>query len=84
MLPEEHLLSRSLYRFEYDGTDWQNLIQRYGSEADALRAIRLSQQTRVDAIGQSEVTGVLVDTSGKDWMAYAKTLAGCAGWPLKG
>jgi hypothetical protein len=75
VLPEDRLLSRSLYRCEYDGTDWQNLIQVYGSEAKALHAIRFSQQTRLDAIRQSELTGLLIDTTDKDWRAYAKTVA---------
>ena len=84
VLPEERLLSRSLYRSEHNGTDWQNFIQRYGSEVKALHAIRLSQQMRLDAIEQSELTGVLIDTTGEDWNAYAKTIAGCVGWPLRG
>lgn len=44
-LPNGELGSRSLYRSEYGGKDWQDFIQRYGSEARSLDAIRLSRNT---------------------------------------
>jgi thymidylate kinase len=80
VLPEEHLALRSLYRAEYEGKDWQGFIQRFGSEERALDAIRRSQQTRLEAVEESRVQSRLIDASGKDWKAYAKSIAEGAGW----
>jgi len=80
VLPEEHLGSRSLYRAEYEGKDWQEFIQRYGSEGGALDAIRRSQKARLEAVKESRLESRLIDTRGKDWSAYAKLIAEWAGW----
>ena len=75
-LPPDELASRCLYRVEYEGTDWQSFIPRYGSEAAALNAISRAQQNRIDAVERSLLDHRFVDTSAMDWAGYAADIAG--------
>jgi len=80
-LPDNRLAQRSLYRAEYGGKDWQNLIKHYGSEEEALRVIKDSQASRIRAIEKSRLRHRILDTSEKAWPRYAMEITGWAGWP---
>jgi hypothetical protein len=80
-LPTEELRARCLYRAEYADRDWQHFIDSYGSEPAALDAIRRSQQRRHDALTKSALPHLVINTSGKDWSAYAEQVIQWAGWP---
>ena len=80
VLPEEQIGRRSLYRAEHDHRDWQNLIERYGSEEEALRALSLSQTARIQALAGSRLEHRIVDTSEKQWHRYALEVAEWLGW----
>jgi len=79
-LPGDQLASRSLYRAEYDGADWQHLILLQGSEERALDALRQAQSARIDAIKQSRLAYRIVDASEKAWDRYALEIARWMGW----
>jgi thymidylate kinase len=79
-IPEGQIATRSLYRAEYDGRDWQGFVNRYGSEAPALQALESSQRRRIGALRQSRLEHVLIETSARDWRAYARQIAKWAGW----
>lgn len=79
-VPDDQLASRSLYRAEYGGTDWQGLIERVGSEESALRAIRRAQESRLDAIRMSLLEHLIIDTVEGTWSRYACEIADWAGW----
>lgn len=81
-LPENELASRSLYRSEYDGNDWQDLISQHGSEERALEVLRKAQSMRIEAIRQSRLPCRLIDASAKDWHRYAKEISRWMDWPL--
>jgi hypothetical protein len=74
-IPDRLLASRSLYRSEYDRTDWQSLCSRYGSEAAALEALRQSQAARLAAIKSSRLPYREIDTSAMRWHEYALDIA---------
>jgi chloramphenicol 3-O-phosphotransferase len=82
MVPVEHLRTRSLYRAEYAGDDWQSLVDFYGSESNALEAIQRSQQRRLEALQRSVMEHLIVDTSAKVWQEYAERIARWRGWRL--
>jgi thymidylate kinase len=81
VLPKNEIARRSLYRLEHGGKDWQNLIDRYGSEAKALRAIKDSQGARIRAVEKSCLQHRKLDTTEKAWRRYAMDIADWAGWP---
>jgi hypothetical protein len=83
-LPDDQLPSRSLYRVEYDGADWQHLILLHGSEERALDALRRAQSARIDAIKQSCLPYRIVDASEKAWDRYAFEIARWMGWSAEG
>ncbi len=74
-VPEGDLSERALYRAEYKHRDWQGFIERYGSESEALRALANSQQQRIDALDLSQLQSVVLNTSEKNWEAYARNIA---------
>jgi hypothetical protein len=74
-IDEPLLRSRSLLREEYDGADWQALVQHFGSEDNALAALRLSQQRRFEALARTGLRSMTIDTAAKDWDAYARQIA---------
>jgi hypothetical protein len=81
VLPKNEIARRSLYRLEHGGKDWQNLIDRYGSEAKALRAIKDSQAARIRAVEKSCLQHRQLDTREKAWRRYAIDIMDWAGWP---
>jgi hypothetical protein len=83
MLPDSKLASRALYRAEYNLTDWQHLIPRYGSREQALDAIRRAQLARIDATKQSRLQHWTVDTSEAAWDQYAVEIANVMGWTTR-
>lgn len=82
-LPDEHLASRSLYRAEFDGKDWQNLIGSHGSEEKALGALREAQSARIRSIEQSRLPCRFIDASAKDWQRYATEISRWMNWPFR-
>lgn len=82
-LPDVALKSRSLYRREYDGADWQGLCSAYGSEQAALRVLRRAQSRRVDAIRAGLLPYLEVETSDMAWERYAEKIAAWAKWPRR-
>jgi hypothetical protein len=83
VLPDGQMAERSLYRLEHGGKDWQNLIERYGSEGKALQAINDSQAARLRAVAESRLRHRILDTSEKMWRRYAVEIAQWAGWATK-
>jgi hypothetical protein len=81
VLPDDRLAQRSLFRAEHGGKDWQNLINRYGSEEKALRVIKDSQVSRIKAVEKSRLRHRILDTSEKAWRRYAVEITDWAGWP---
>lgn len=79
-LPVATLESRSLYRAEYDGQDWQDLIGHYGSKTEALAVIARAQSARIEAIAHSRLDLRIVDAAAQDWERYAAELADWIGW----
>lgn len=79
-IPNEQLATRSLYRAEYHDADWQHFIPRFGSEEQALRAIRAAQKSRIDAIEASRLERRLIDTHRKAWDNYAAEIVKWADW----
>ncbi|HVR46046.1 MAG TPA: hypothetical protein VMT95_05365 [Candidatus Binatia bacterium] len=79
-LPGDRLAARSLYRAEYDGADWQDLVLRHGSEEEALDTLRQAQSARIGAIQQSRLPYRMVDASAKAWERYASDIADWIGW----
>lgn len=77
------LASRSLYRAEYGGDDWQSLIPRYGSKQNALQALDDAQNLRIDAVKRSGLRNRTIDTSAMDWPKYAAQIAAWLGWPAR-
>ena len=82
VLPEEDIARRSLYRAEHGDRDWQNLIEHYGSEQAALRALSDSQAARIQAVTESRLEHRMVNTSEKQWHSYAVKIAEWLGWPI--
>jgi len=70
-LPDELLAERCLYRREFGRTDWQSLSDIYGSEADALEALRVSQQRRRHALARTQLEHITIDTAAMAWTEYA-------------
>ena len=81
VLPDDRLAQRSLFRAEHGGKDWQNLINRYGSEEKALRVLKDSQASRIKAVEKSRLRHRILDTSEKAWRRYAVEITDWAGWP---
>jgi len=79
-LPEEEIAHRSLYRTEHGDRDWQRLIDHYGSEQEALRALSRAQTARIQAVAQSRLEHRVVDTSEKQWHRYAAEIAEWLDW----
>ena len=74
VVPEERLRDRSLMREEYGATDWQGFVMHFGSEEKALEALRVSQARRIEALSLTLLRSTVIDTSAKDWPAYAAAL----------
>jgi hypothetical protein len=74
------LAARSLYRSEYGGSDWQNLIGLHGSETAALAALGDAQSRRLEAIAKSGLEYRVIDTADGAWPHYAALIAGWMGW----
>lgn len=79
-LPDAEFAARALYREEYDCRDWQGFLSLYGSEANALHALRRSQQNRFDGLTRSAMEHLVIDTGAKAWKTYALQIAAWAGW----
>jgi thymidylate kinase len=77
-LPDAELKARSLYRREYDDADWQSFLDLYGSEAAALSALQRSQQRRRDALDQTCLRHLTIDTRDMAWDAYARAIVSFA------
>jgi hypothetical protein len=80
-IPRRLLSSRSLYRTEYGGEDWQSLTQYHGTEESALRALEDTQNLRIEAVKQSGLPHRIIDTSEKAWPEHAAEIASWLGWP---
>ncbi|HEX3458473.1 MAG TPA: hypothetical protein VHR97_11010 [Candidatus Baltobacteraceae bacterium] len=80
VLPEEEIAHRSLYRAEHGDQDWQGLLDHYGSEQEALRALSNSQAARIRAVAESRLEHRIVNTSGKQWHPYAVEIAEWLDW----
>jgi RimJ/RimL family protein N-acetyltransferase len=77
-VPPALLRERCLLRREHGGSDWQGFLERYGSEDGALRALRVSQDRRLEAVALTSMPGLVVDTAAMDWDACAASLAAFA------
>ncbi len=75
VVPDAVLKARSLCRAEYGDTDWQGFVAHYGSEHNAIEALRRSQDRRLEALTRTQLPHLTVDTSGLDWDTYALTIA---------
>ncbi len=73
-LPDAEFADRCLYRREFDGADWQQMVAFYGSERAALSALRESQARRRGALDVTTLPHMTINTSAKDWSRYADTI----------
>lgn len=73
-ISEERLRERSLLRREYGGSDWQGFVPHFGSEANALEALRTSQARRREALEKSQVRSLVVNTDSEAWGAIAEQM----------
>lgn len=80
VIPDPAIAERSLYREEYGGNDWQKLIEHYGSEENALRQLRRAQAARLEAIEESRLEYLELETGEKTWKRYAVEIAAWSGW----
>lgn len=80
VIPDPAIAERSLYREEYGGNDWQKLIEHYGSEENALRQLRRAQAARLEAIEESRLEYLELETGEKTWKRYAVEIAAWTGW----
>lgn len=74
VVSDDRLRDRSLLREEYDGADWQDFSTRFGSEDDALDALRKSQERRIQALGYSRMKHRIICTDDKSWDDYARLI----------
>ncbi len=75
VISEERLRERSLLRREFGGTDWQGFVPHFGSEANALEALRTSQARRIQALEKSRVRSLVVNTDSEAWASIAAQIA---------
>jgi hypothetical protein len=68
------LRDRCLWRREHGGADWQDFATRFGSEQNALDALRVSQERRVEVLRHSRLPSVTIDTSQMAWEGYALSM----------
>lgn len=80
VIPEVELATRSLYRAEHGGNDWQKLIEHFGSEESALQHLRNAQTARLNAVEESKLDRLVVETREKTWRDYAGHIAAWIGW----
>lgn len=79
-IPAPAVRERSLDRKEYGDKDWQSLIARYGSVEASLGVLRAAQRRRVEAVQESGMPFLLLDTGAMAWEAYGLELARWIGW----
>ena len=73
-IPPGALRQRSLYRV--DRQMWsEGFLDYYGSEAEALKEMAAIQELRYEGIRQSRIPHTVIDTSNRDWDAYAQTIS---------
>lgn len=69
--PPERVSERALYRHERVGWS-EGYIALYGSEQAALEALQTSLSQREQAFSLSQLPKLRLDTSDRDWPAYAE------------
>ena len=75
MVPEARLHDRSLYRKEETARWAEEMIAYFGSEAQALEGITLSQRRRQECLEWTRLPSLTIDTSAMEWDAYAAQIA---------
>ena len=73
-IPPSALRQRGLYRV--DRQMWsESFLDYYGSEAEALKEMAAVQERRYEGIRQSRIPHTVIDTSNRDWDAYAQAMS---------
>lgn len=75
-LPEAEIRRRSLHRVDRAEEPWaQGMIDYFGTEDLATRALMASRQRRLDCCAWTRLPTLVIDTSAMDWASTARQIA---------